>query len=61
VFYLNLPIGGVALILLFSFLKVEYNKETHLMKRLERIDWLGNFLFILLIVSILILLSSVGT
>lgn len=61
VFYLNLPIGGVATILLFFFLKVEYDRETHLMERLARVDWVSNVVFILSMVSILIALSSAGT
>jgi MFS family permease len=61
VFYLNVPVGGVALVLLFFFLKVNYDKETNLIRRLERIDWIGNLLFIASMVSILIALSWAGT
>ncbi|PQE08163.1 major Facilitator Superfamily protein [Rutstroemia sp. NJR-2017a BVV2] len=61
VFYLNLPIGGVALVFLFLFLNVHYDKETHLMDRLKRIDWIGNIIFVLAMVSILIALSWAGS
>jgi Major Facilitator Superfamily len=61
VFYLNVPVGGVALVLLFFCLKVNYDKETHLIRRLERIDWIGNLLFIASMISILTALSWAGT
>ena len=60
VFYLNLPIGGVTLVLLFLFLNVHYDKKTDLMARLTRIDWIGNIIFVLTMVSILIALSWAG-
>ncbi|POR31076.1 Uncharacterized protein TPAR_08684 [Tolypocladium paradoxum] len=46
VFYLNLPIGGFALLLLVVFLKVNYNREQILAMRLTSIDWAGNAIFL---------------
>ncbi|KAF8860417.1 MFS general substrate transporter [Acephala macrosclerotiorum] len=60
VFYLNLPIGGLTLILLVVFLDVNYDKETHFMVRIKRIDWIGNTFFVISMVSILIALSWAG-
>ena len=61
VFYLNDPIGGVACIELFVFLRVKSDKTPDYMQRLRRFDWIGNALFVLSMVSILISLSWAGT
>lgn len=60
VFYLNLPIGGVALVLLFVFLRVRWNKDASYTTKLTSIDWAGNFIFIAAICSVLIALSWAG-
>ncbi|KAJ5703779.1 Efflux pump dotC [Penicillium malachiteum] len=44
-FYLNLPIGGVSLAILFLFLHIETPK-TPLIAGLRTIDWIGTFLII---------------
>ncbi|KAG0647639.1 MFS efflux transporter aclA [Hyphodiscus hymeniophilus] len=61
VFYLNLPIGGAALLLLFAFLQVRYTKETTISQKLKRIDWVGNLILIPSLVAILIALTDAGT
>jgi hypothetical protein len=61
VFYLNPPVGGVALALLVLFLHVEHKKNQSLATNLARIDWVGNAIFVASIVSILIALSWAGT
>lgn len=61
VFYLNLPIGGLALVLLFVFLHVNYIKERAFADRLRKIDWAGNVIFIASITSILIALAWAGS
>ncbi|KAK3998218.1 major facilitator superfamily domain-containing protein [Cladorrhinum sp. PSN332] len=61
VFYLNVPIGGVAVIALFFFLRVRSDKTPDYWQRLRRFDWTGNALFVLSMVSILISLSWAGT
>ncbi|KAI9035222.1 uncharacterized protein KD926_004269 [Aspergillus affinis] len=61
VFYLNLPIGGVGLVLLILFLQVNYNREMSIGEKLKRLDYFGNLLLISTIVSILIALSWGGT
>ncbi|GAB1194892.1 MFS general substrate transporter [Aspergillus pseudonomiae] len=60
VFYLNLPIGGTALVCLFFFLHVNYQKEPW-QKKLKRIDYIGNALLMTSIVSILLALTWGGT
>ncbi|KAK3178817.1 hypothetical protein OEA41_000954 [Lepraria neglecta] len=61
VFYLNLPIGAVAIILLVAFLHVKSEKESTLMEKLKRVDLAGNAIFILATTSILIALTNGGT
>ncbi|KAI2701364.1 hypothetical protein CBS147332_7966 [Penicillium roqueforti] len=60
VFYLNLPIGGTALVLLFFFLHVNYKQEPW-EENIKKIDYLGNALLMTSIVSILLALTWAGT
>lgn len=52
VFYINLPIGSVSLLLLVFFLHVNYNKERTFADKLTQIDWLGNLIFVASIIAI---------
>ncbi|KAF4627060.1 hypothetical protein G7Y89_g11095 [Cudoniella acicularis] len=61
VFYLNLPIGGAAFVLLFVFLRVNYNKEMSFWQKLKRIDLVGNSILVASTVSVLYALSYAGT
>ncbi|KAI0470444.1 MFS general substrate transporter [Xylariaceae sp. FL0804] len=61
VFYLNLPIGGVAFVALFTFLRVNYNKEMTFRQKLKRIDLVGNSILAASTVSILYALTYAGT
>lgn len=60
VFYLNLPVGGVALLLLFIFLHVKSQKEPTLAMSLGKIDWVGNALFVTTVSSTLVGLGWAG-
>ncbi|KAI1321917.1 major facilitator superfamily protein [Xylariaceae sp. FL0255] len=60
VFYLCLPVGGTALILLIFFLHVNHNKERGLANGLANIDWLGNLLFTASVTSVLVALAWAG-
>ncbi|KAK5203470.1 hypothetical protein LTR41_010833 [Exophiala xenobiotica] len=60
VFFLNLPVGSVALVLLVAFLKVTWNKDVNLATKLTSIDWAGNIIFITAICSVLLALSWAG-
>ncbi|KAI8627366.1 MFS general substrate transporter [Xylariaceae sp. FL1651] len=61
VFYINLPVAGVALVLHTLFLHVKYDRETAIITRLKRIDYVGNIILIGSVVSVLIALSWGGT
>jgi hypothetical protein len=62
VFYLNLPIAGVCLVMLYFFLQVSNpEREIGLRTKLARIDWIGNFFLIASVSSILIALSWGGS
>jgi hypothetical protein len=61
VFYLGLPISGLALLLLILFLQVNYEKETTISTKLKRLDYIGNGILILSLVSILIALTYGGS
>ncbi|KAF2431627.1 MFS general substrate transporter [Tothia fuscella] len=61
VFWINLPIGGVALALLFAFLHVKNNSTQTLAKKIGRIDFIGNGILITAVTSILIALTYGGT
>ena len=45
IFYINLPIIGVAFIFVALFLKLQF-KATNLASKLRRVDWIGSVLFI---------------
>lgn len=61
VFYLGLPVSGVALLLLILFLQVNYEKEATMMTKLKRLDYIGNAILVTSMVSILIALTYGGT
>lgn len=61
IFYLNLPIGGLALVLVFCFLKLKHDRQGGLLQNLDRIDWVGNVILTASVVSILIALTWGGT
>ncbi|KAI9655969.1 MAG: hypothetical protein M1821_005030 [Bathelium mastoideum] len=61
IFYMNLPIAGAALVLLFVFLRVQYRKDTSGRNILRRIDFGGNALLISSVIAILLALTYGGT
>ncbi|KAF3024853.1 hypothetical protein E8E14_011128 [Neopestalotiopsis sp. 37M] len=60
VFWINLPVGGVALVSLIIFLRVKYDRTTSLALRLRRIDYIGTVILIAAVTSVLIGLSYGG-
>lgn len=60
-FWINLPICGVVLIILFAFLRIKSLHVTSWSEVVGRVDWIGNFIFIGSIVSLLIGLTFGGT
>ncbi|TVY81694.1 Efflux pump FUS6 [Lachnellula suecica] len=61
VFYINLPIGGVSLVMLFVFLKMKHRRIGTVTERLRRVDFPGHAILIASVVSILIPLTWGGT
>ncbi|KAK4184058.1 major facilitator superfamily domain-containing protein [Podospora australis] len=61
VFWINLPIGGASLLIIFFFLHVHHKKDLSWHVRLARIDWVGNSILIGGSVSMLIALTYAGT
>lgn len=61
VFYINLPICGLSLILLTTFLHVNYDRSPTVAQRLRRIDYAGNIILIASVAAILISLTYGGT
>ncbi|KAI1409978.1 MFS general substrate transporter [Hypoxylon sp. FL1857] len=57
VFYINLPVGAVAYILLFLFLRVKWDRSTTAYEKIRRLDYIGNGILIASTVSILIALT----
>lgn len=60
-FYINLPIGGISLFLLWLFLRVKWDKETKTWDKLKRIDVVGNSILVASTVSVLIALTWAGS
>ncbi|KAL4936463.1 hypothetical protein BDV06DRAFT_204972 [Aspergillus oleicola] len=61
VFYINLPLCGISLLLLLFFLRVKTPPSTSIWARLKRIDVLGNTILIASVCSVLIALTWGGT
>ncbi|KAJ5712381.1 hypothetical protein N7493_008849 [Penicillium malachiteum] len=61
IFYINLPIGGIALVLVLLFLRVNYKREGTLRARLQKVDFSGNLLLMGSVVAVLIALTWGGT
>ncbi|OBT78521.1 hypothetical protein VF21_01054 [Pseudogymnoascus sp. 05NY08] len=61
VFYINLPVGGAALVVLYFALQVKYNKEMTFFQKLRRIDFVGNMILILSSLSVLFALTDGGS
>ncbi|KAK5652234.1 hypothetical protein OQA88_10731 [Cercophora sp. LCS_1] len=61
VFYINLPIGGLSMIVMFIFLRVNFADERSLMEKLRRIDLIGNAILMAGTTAILYSLTYAGT
>ncbi|TGO11779.1 hypothetical protein BTUL_0102g00290 [Botrytis tulipae] len=53
-FYLNLPIAGVTMVFMAISLRLHHEKESTWVRALLRIDWVGNFMFIASLCSLLV-------
>ncbi|KAK4450286.1 major facilitator superfamily domain-containing protein [Podospora aff. communis PSN243] len=61
VFYINLPIGGLSMVVMFLFLRVSYRDDRSLAEKLRRIDIIGNAILMAGTTSILYSLTYAGT
>ncbi|CRG82763.1 putative transporter C3H1,06c [Talaromyces islandicus] len=61
VFWLNLPLGGLTLIMQFFFLRIEAKEKHPFRERIKTIDWIGNGLLLASVLAILIALSWADT
>ncbi|KAI4264821.1 MAG: hypothetical protein L6R42_000090 [Xanthoria sp. 1 TBL-2021] len=61
VFYINLPVGTVSLLIMFFFLNVQYHSNLSILDRIKRIDFIGNGILIGGTTSMLIALTYAGT
>ncbi|KAL4902608.1 major facilitator superfamily domain-containing protein [Aspergillus multicolor] len=63
VFYLNLPVGGIVLVLqfFFFFLQITHRKTVTIKQKMKQVDWIGNLLLITAMIAILIALSWADT
>lgn len=60
VFYLSIPIGATAMVLLVAFLSLKYDKRTSLVGKMKQIDLIGNAIFILAATSMIIAITNGG-
>ncbi|KAF3003881.1 hypothetical protein E8E14_007868 [Neopestalotiopsis sp. 37M] len=61
VFWINLPVGGVSMLMIFAFLRVQYNKEMTFLQKIRRVDYIGNLLLIGATISVLYALTYGGS
>ncbi|KAJ6020770.1 Major facilitator superfamily domain general substrate transporter [Penicillium herquei] len=61
VFYINLPVGGFSLVLLFLFLHTNYQRNTTFSQKIKRIDYIGNVLIMGATAAILCALTYGGS
>ncbi|KAI9332457.1 major facilitator superfamily domain-containing protein [Zopfochytrium polystomum] len=61
VFYINLPLGAIAIIVVTLFLNVKVRRAENMWAELKRLDLLGTFLLVAAIICILIPLEGGGT
>lgn len=60
VFYINLPVGGLSMLMILAFLRVRYNREMSFRERIARIDYIGNLILVGSTVAVLYALSYGG-
>ena len=61
VFYLNLPVGGAAMVLLYLFLRVKTKRDMTFLQKVKRIDYIGNGIIMASSVSVLYTLTYGGS
>ncbi|EED17267.1 efflux pump antibiotic resistance protein, putative [Talaromyces stipitatus ATCC 10500] len=61
VFYINVPVGGAALVALYFFLRLNYRRDQTWKQRVSRIDFVGNMIFIAAMAAMILALTWGGT
>ncbi|KAI9332461.1 major facilitator superfamily domain-containing protein [Zopfochytrium polystomum] len=61
VFYINLPLGAIAIIVVILFLNVKTETSKNMWADFARIDWLGTFLLVAAVICVLVPLQGGGT
>ncbi|KAI1457508.1 putative transporter [Annulohypoxylon moriforme] len=61
VFFINLPLSGIALLIMVPFLRLKHRREPTWAKALARVDFVGNIIFVASICGVLFGLISGGT
>ncbi|KAF2828618.1 major facilitator superfamily MFS_1 [Ophiobolus disseminans] len=61
IFYLNIPIAGIAMIIMIIFLRLNHEKPRSWKQAVLRVDWIGNAIFVASICSLLVGLVFGGT
>ena len=59
IFWINLPMIGLAFVMIPPFLKLNY-RTSSFMAKLRRVDWIGSFLFVSSLMSFLVPMTWVG-
>ncbi|KAF2802039.1 putative macrolide phosphotransferase k [Mytilinidion resinicola] len=54
IFYMNIPISSVIIVIMLVFLRLQHEKASSWHKALARVDWIGNVVFISALCSLLI-------
>jgi Major Facilitator Superfamily len=61
VFYVNLPLGALTLLVVLLVLKLDNEKQSNIHQRFLEIDWMGTFALIISVSSFLVILQEGGS
>ncbi|KAI9332427.1 major facilitator superfamily domain-containing protein [Zopfochytrium polystomum] len=61
VFYINLPLGALAVVAIVFFLNIKTIKSENMLEDLAKIDWIGSFVLMVAVICLLIPLQGGGT
>ncbi|KAI8607779.1 major facilitator superfamily domain-containing protein, partial [Chytriomyces sp. MP71] len=61
IFYINLPICFITVLTVAAFLKSPYSSNDSTWTKLKKIDWIGTFLLVASVVSLLVAIQGGGT
>ncbi|KAI9319589.1 major facilitator superfamily domain-containing protein [Zopfochytrium polystomum] len=61
VFYINLPLGAIAIVVVILFLNIKTVKSENMLQDLAKIDWIGTFVLVVAVICLLVPLQGGGT